>query len=198
MELNIGAYSLEKMIGCIANINRVSTLQFSIYQIYQEQYPQKEAEKTKLLTEFDLIEDLFQEKIKLDSFFKKDSAEHLGFTSFIKKQNGFMGHIPMIDFNCPYSIENLLKIEKTLYMLAQGKGFLLESGKSYHFYGIKLLSVEEWVNFTKLCAEQDIIGKHWPYFQLQRQRGYSTLRISTSTQKPHLPKVIAKIGSFEI
>jgi len=196
MKLSIDVYSLEKMIGYVANINKVSTLQFVIYQRYKEEYGQKEAEKAKLLAEFSCIGDLFQEKIKFDSFFEKNPAEHLGFTSFVKKHDGFIGHIPMIDFNCSYSIENILKIEKTLSLLEQRKGFLLESGKSYHFYGIDLLSVEGWVDFMKRCAEQDIIGKHWPSFQLQR--GYSTLRISTSTQKPHLPKVVVKIGDFDI
>ncbi len=195
MELSIGLCSLEKMIGYIAKINEIEALQFTIYEKYKEEfYREKEVEKNKLLDEFKAISDLT--RLSLTSLFEKKPGEHLGIASFAKIRDGKILHIPMIDFNCPYSIENLLKIEKTLYVLAQDKGFLLESGKSYHYYGINLLSVEGWINFMKICAEQDIIGSNWPRFQLQR--GYSTLRISTSTQKPHSPKIIAKIGSFEI
>ncbi len=162
---------------------------------YKEGFYREEAEKNKLLVEFRDISAL-PNIVDFAELFGKKSAEHLGIASLVKIKSGRISHIPMIDFNCGYAIENLLKIEKTLHVLGQNKGFLLESGKSYHYYGIGLLSVEGWVDFMKLCMGEDIIGKNWPRFQLQR--GYSTLRISTSTQKPHLPKIIAKIGSFEI
>lgn len=182
--------SLEKMIGFIADTNEVEALQFTVYENYEEGYfKEKSIEKNRLLVEFRDIGAL-SKIADFAAFFEKKPADHLGIASLVKIKNGGMRHIPMIDFNCGYTIENLLKIEKTLHVLGQSKGFLLESGKSYHYYGIELLSVEGWVNFTKSCAGQDIIGKYWPAFQLKR--GYSTLRISTSLQKPHLPKVVAK------
>lgn len=80
-------------------------------------------------------------------------------------------------------------------MTEQFEGFLLESGQSYHYYGIRLLNVDEWVDFMRRCWQMPQVGRAWPTLQLED--GFSTLRISTSVAKPQLPRVIGKFGKFD-
>jgi hypothetical protein len=56
-------------------------------------------------------------------------------------------HIPMLDFRCPCSEENARAIERMLTLAGCHEGILVESGRSYHFYGTSLLSEAEWVEF---------------------------------------------------
>jgi hypothetical protein len=56
-------------------------------------------------------------------------------------------HIPMLDFRCPCSEENAKAIEKMLTLAGCHEGILVESGRSYHFYGTSLLSEARWVEF---------------------------------------------------
>ena len=105
-------------------------------------------------------------------------------------------HIPMIDFECSCSEVNFSKVIEILAKLDEKKGFLFESGRSYHYYGINLFSPAVWQKFMESCKQHDIIGEKWPQHQLDD--GFLVLRISTSTTKPCLPKVIAKVGDFQL
>jgi len=56
-------------------------------------------------------------------------------------------HIPMLDFRCPCSEENAKAIERMLASMGCAEGVLVQSGRSYHFYGTSLLSQAQWVEF---------------------------------------------------
>lgn len=56
-------------------------------------------------------------------------------------------HIPMLDFRCPTSAANVGAILRMLRLLGHEHGVLAESGRSYHYYGVKLLSPSEWQEF---------------------------------------------------
>jgi hypothetical protein len=56
-------------------------------------------------------------------------------------------HIPMLDFRCPCSEQNVKAIERMLTLIGCQEGILVESGRSYHFYGTSLLSETEWIEF---------------------------------------------------
>jgi hypothetical protein len=56
-------------------------------------------------------------------------------------------HIPMLDFRCPCSPGNARAIQKILSLLGESRGILVESGRSYHYYGIELLSNSAWTRF---------------------------------------------------
>jgi len=63
------------------------------------------------------------------------------------KPSGRIFHIPMLDFRCPPTAGNAKAILRMLSLLGQDHGVLVESGRSFHFYGIQLLSTREWGNF---------------------------------------------------
>ena len=61
--------------------------------------------------------------------------------------SSWAAHIPMLDFRCPCSEENAKAIEKMLTLAGCHEGVLVESGRSYHFYGTSLLSEARWIEF---------------------------------------------------
>lgn len=130
----------------------------------------------------------------LEEVFQKRGDENFGLASRVSLADGEIKHIPMIDFDCPCSEQNLHRVADTLSDLGQKKGFIIESGRSYHYYGIDLFSEEEWRNFMERCQEQDIIEREWPLWQLRD--GFSVLRLSTSSTKPYPPQVIVRFGEF--
>lgn len=100
-------------------------------------------------------------------------------------------HIPMIDFNCDISAKNLERIQEFLRKIEQ-RGVVLESGRSYHYYGIDLLSQKDWLLFLGKCLLfLDHIGSR--YIGHRLIDGYTSLRISTSQRRPVLPKVVAVV-----
>lgn len=95
----------------------------------------------------------------------------------------------MMDFNCKISSDNLKKIKKFLKRIGQ-KGIVLISGKSYHYYGIKLLSEKDYFIFLGKCllfsgyADSRFIGH-------RLIDSYTSLRISKDIKHPKVPKVVA-------
>ncbi len=202
--------SLERLIGFIVEVNKIIKLQFIIYLKRERNNRFQISVEVKDEEIFTYSENIYRkifaflpigEAIYSDwlSDYKQQLArrpdENLGITSLVKLADEKIRHIPMIDFRCPCSSENLRQIREALFRLEQKRGFVLESGQSYHYYGIDLMDVHRWVNFMEQCKEIEIIGEIWPTFQLDD--GYATLRIAASSVKPYKPKVIGRIGNFE-
>lgn len=61
--------------------------------------------------------------------------------------NNEIAHIPMLDFRCPVSPGNAQALLRILTLLGHEHGVLAESGRSYHFYGIRLLAPNDWNQF---------------------------------------------------
>jgi len=56
-------------------------------------------------------------------------------------------HIPMLDFLCPCSESNRLSILRMLREIGESSGAIVESGRSYHYYGFRPLTRGDWVRF---------------------------------------------------
>jgi len=76
-------------------------------------------------------------------------------------------------------------------------GYLLKSGRYYHFYGVSLLEESEWIRFMAQFLMPTVIVSprfigHCLY------RGYVALRLSTDEQyKPLLPEVCDLVGTLK-
>src|SRR5260370_6250668 len=68
----------------------------------------------------------------------------LAIASDVRLRGGTMGHIPMMDFMCPPSYENQQALSGLLRELNHGRGFLLASGRTYHYYGLQILDNSQW------------------------------------------------------
>lgn len=104
---------------------------------------------------------------------------------------GGTAHIPMMDFMCPPSDKNLELLVGLLRNLRQGRGCLLKSGRSYHYYGFELLSEEQWRIFLGKCllmfgySDDRYIGH-------QLVDGHCVLRLSSGALKTTIPTVVAE------
>ena len=98
-------------------------------------------------------------------------------------------HIPMMDFNCEASSENLKKIQEFLDKIGQ-RGAVLLSGRSYHYYGVELLSKRNWFLFLAKCLLfVDFVDSRYVGHRIIDN--HTALRISKEIRRSHLPKVVA-------
>lgn len=118
----------------------------------------------------------------------------LGFISKIKMKDESYRHIPQIDFECPISNRNLNKIKRKLSEIVKiFPGYILNSGASYHYIGLRLLNEKEWQRFNGLCLlckepkRESLIDVRWCGHRLLS--GYSNLRILANDSRPE-PKVV--------
>ena len=128
---------------------------------------------------------------------KKRKRWSLGVTSRVLLKNGEFRHIPQIDFACVKSSTNLRRMIKCLRRFVKIKpGYILESGRSYHYYGARLLDQRQREIFVGNCllcnpaGKKPIVDTRW--FAYSLRRGFSNLRIAASDSKPE-PKIVAKI-----
>ncbi|MBV9439137.1 MAG: hypothetical protein JOZ24_04010 [Candidatus Eremiobacteraeota bacterium] len=75
----------------------------------------------------------------------------LAMSSRVTLLDGSDAHIPMMDFRCPPSSDNLKAVEHMATSVGQPDGAFLNSTNSYHFYGFTLMSEREWVVFLGKC-----------------------------------------------
>jgi hypothetical protein len=119
-------------------------------------------------------------------------GELLGLVSTVELYDGRSAHIPMMDFVCGPSAQNLTSITHLLKEMRKGVGFLLESGRSYHYYGAELLTDEEWRQFIGKCllmfgyVDDRYIGH-------QLVDGHCVLRLSAGRLKSRVPAVVGQL-----
>lgn len=117
---------------------------------------------------------------------EEDAA--LAFSSKVELHNGQIAHIPLMDFRCPPSTNNSKIIQRALRAMGQNSGLLAESGRSYHFYGLRLQSRDEWIQFLALAMLfSPIVDVRYVAHRLAD--GACRLRISSSRNKARVPVV---------
>lgn len=122
------------------------------------------------------------------------STRMLAMSSSLKLTDGSIRHLPMLDFHCPATPENLSLVGEVIKRLAIGDGFILESNKSYHFYGWKLLSANELERFLgRALLFAPVVDRAWIAHQLIESA--CALRISANRGKGTWPFVVAHIVS---
>jgi hypothetical protein len=80
------------------------------------------------------------------------SNQVLSLCSVVQLKNSTKKHIPLLDFRCPPSDHNLNLIRRLVPQLGVGGGFVLQTARSYHFYGLKLLDDSGLVEFLGRAA----------------------------------------------
>jgi hypothetical protein len=143
------------------------------------------------LKEINFHNNFFKKIIIQKDDFIKNEASFINYTGFSSRINSDTSdfHIPLFDFHIPISDENqkiCLNILKQLNL----KGYLLNSGKSYHFIGNFLMNYEQLQNilFNALLFSP-IIDKSWIAHQLLQR--YCCLRVSKKYER--LPILVEEI-----
>ena len=103
---------------------------------------------------------------KLELFIKKNKSNNLAFISQVHLSNGYK-HLPLIDFHIKPSVVNQKTVEVVLNKLELNAGYLINSGKSYHFISKKLVNQNELeVLLAKMIFFSPIIDRNWIAHQL--------------------------------
>lgn len=95
-------------------------------------------------------------------------------------------HLPMINLH-PVDGVTFQYLIKMIKIVAEGmRGYLLETGRYYHFYGIKKLSTEDWLRFNaQFLMPTTLISERYVGHSIYK--GYNALRLTT---EPHYKPVI--------
>jgi hypothetical protein len=104
--------------------------------------------------------------------------------------DGSVMHIPMMDFRALPNQQTLSVIKTALEEIKQYHGVVLESGRSYHFYGLRLLGENDWMNFMLKCLllAPFTDARYITHRLLER---VGSLRITAGkTFKPNVPTIV--------
>jgi hypothetical protein len=117
----------------------------------------------------------------------------MGVSSRVRVRNGETLHIPMIDLTCGKSDDNLRTLVRVFHEIGQSQGLLLDSGRSYHYYGLNLLNERSWLQFMgRSLLLTPLVDTRYIAHRLVDD--YGRLRISTSKNKPNMPVLVDRIG----
>lgn len=121
--------------------------------------------------------------------FSLESNSALGILSEVIVSPGLpKHHIPMMDFmEC-----NLDRIKRGLHYLGEYEGVILNSGRSFHYYGFYLLDPEGWRRFMGKCLLLPglVEPRHVGHRLVD---GYCCLRLTACSAKPKTPKLVAML-----
>ncbi len=116
-------------------------------------------------------------------------TEGISIASKCVTANGEIRHIPLMDFACPPTTVYEQFIVDALQHIGYKKGILVRSGKSFHFYGLELITGEQWQQFISyailLSPFTDV-----RYIGHRLISGYSLLRIEKTQIKPVTPTIV--------
>ena len=113
----------------------------------------------------------------------------LAISSRVKLKDGTIAHIPMMDFKCAPTSENVNVAKEGFKQIDQEHGVLLNSGKSFHYYGDTLMSDGQWRAFLghSLLLSEFIDDRYIGHALINNE---CRLRISTTRLNPFIPTVV--------
>jgi hypothetical protein len=117
-------------------------------------------------------------------------GESLFVSSKAQLSDGRWVHLPMMDFTCRDTSEDLRKVVLAVPALGLSKGVILRSGKSFHYYGFSMLTSDEWMTFLGKCLLLVPITDA-RYVAHRMIEGVCTLRISSGPGAAGIPVVAA-------
>lgn len=139
-----------------------------------------------------------------------DDGSNLALDSKIMLESGDRAHFQMMDLAPRKSPEALEKITcrfKEIIVPRFGGGVLLETNKSYHYFGFQVLSLEEWLDFLGLNLITSIVTQvdenlprvhefisDYRYIGHSILRRSTGLRVTTRVSKTFEPKVVSVIS----
>lgn len=98
-------------------------------------------------------------------------------------------HIPMMDFAVECSEVAQFRVVESVRGLGFSRGVVLASGRSYHFYGMDLLSGAGWLSFMhRSLLLAPLVDVRYVAHRLLERRGI--LRLTASVVKPTEPRVV--------
>lgn len=107
----------------------------------------------------------------VDNFIDLNYSNNIAFVSEVETKKGKKKHIPLFDFHIYPSDLNLIVVEKVLECLNLESGFIINSGKSYHFISTELVDEDELIELlNKMILYSPIIDRNWIIHQLLEKK----------------------------
>jgi hypothetical protein len=124
------------------------------------------------------------------SEFSQEGDASLTLLSEVVCHDGSLGHLPMLDFHAFKSPANQLLVEAAATRLFPDGSILLDSGESYHAYGTRIISREDFRRFLgNAMLLTPIVDR--PYVAHQLIEGRCALRLTQGGGKSQVPIVVA-------
>lgn len=122
-----------------------------------------------------------------------DAGEVIGLCSRCTLDDGTEAHIPMLDLQCVPNVDVLPNIVSCMRALGLHEGLIAESGRSYHVYGLPLLSPSGWLAFMHAAMLlYPLVDPRWMGHRLLDRA--SVLRLNAGGSKPKPPEVVERWG----
>jgi hypothetical protein len=135
-----------------------------------------------------------------NSYVESEPLEvQVGLCSKVEMEDGEIMHIPMTDMSILKNPENLKKAVERFWKKGIDNGWFLESGASYHYYGSKLLTPDQFFyDFMAKCFTSSIIRKRHDivnivdvrYLGHALRRRCACLRLTARADKTYEPRVV--------
>lgn len=104
------------------------------------------------------------------------------------------GHLALMNLH-PDGFLSRQELESAVHRVAhRTPGYLLNSGRFFHYYGARVLTHEQWIEFlARFLMPCTMVSPR--YIGHSLSRGFCCLRLnSVAPHKPYVPKVISLIG----
>ncbi len=112
-------------------------------------------------------------------------------SSQVEMGDGSIAHLPMLDFGSIRPFDQLAVVEEIVRQLGVG-GWILLSGKSFHFYGDRIISQADLtVYLARSLLFAPIVDARWVAHQLIESA--CALRISAKGASEEMPTVVSQI-----
>lgn len=126
---------------------------------------------------------------EVQSFVSARTEVDVACNSQVLLEDGSSAHIPLLDFNAPVTKANVSLVAEVVRQMGL-KGYVLNSGRSFHFWGYQLLSQQELVEVLgRFVLLHPVADKSWAAHQLIE--GSASLRVSP--RHGQWPRVLVEV-----
>jgi len=124
--------------------------------------------------------------------FIRSCGNVISIKSKIKNSNGYNYHLPFMNFH-PHSQISLKDLINAISIITKNmSGFLLETGRYYHFYGSERLTQARWLKFNAQFLMPTVLVSE-RYVGHSIYKGYNSLRLTKDSRyKPITPTLVHK------
>lgn len=200
MIFKIGMNSLEVFQTIVSNHKEIFSIRIIEHPAgknWRELNEKANAKLNSLDERFDIKPAIQEINLKREDFLKLTFDKLLKLRKFennvlsihgtIKLDNGKEGFIPMMNFHLEKNVD-LKFIKKTLEIMGEKDGVILDSGRYFHYYANRIVNHNDWLKFIGCMLLPTIIVTEG-YIGYSLIRG-TTLRLTSNNVKTKIPSVI--------
>ncbi len=193
-----GFPSLDEMLLEIAQKNHISHYRFAFIRSRIADYLERQSVDCGLIEARDVAVQQIQDQLPLLRTEARERDCMLGIVSLLPQAGDY--HLFFLDCKWRFHDDpekdesNLYRISEFIASRLVGPGYLLFSGKSYHYYSVQIETASQWqkkILETGFHNSAHFVDSRW--LKLARRRGYGVLRISTTEKKPVLPCIVRTV-----